>query len=71
MLGTGVNVTTVALALLAAAGIIGRIVTVVQEHRARREYEAQRRADRERIIAQQDRIAEMRRQERQGPPSAL
>jgi predicted histidine transporter YuiF (NhaC family) len=69
VLSSGVNMITVALAFLAAAGVIGRIVTVVQEHRARREYEAQRQADRERIVAQQDRIAEMRRQERQGPPS--
>jgi hypothetical protein len=43
------------------AGFIGRVVTAVQE---RRDAEKRRKADRERIIAQQDRIVEERRQER-------
>jgi hypothetical protein len=43
------------------AGFIGRVVTAVQE---RRDAEKRRKADRERIIAQQDRMVEQRRQER-------
>jgi hypothetical protein len=43
------------------ASFIGRVVTAVQQ---RRNAETRRKADRERIIAQQDRIVEERRQER-------
>ena len=46
---------------LGVAAFIGRVVTAVQE---RRNAEKRRKADRERIIAQQDRMVEVRRQER-------
>jgi hypothetical protein len=49
------------MAFLGVAGFIGRVVTAVQE---RRNAEKRRKADRERIIAQQDRIIQERGQER-------
>jgi hypothetical protein len=60
MLHYGVTAATWVVAFLGVAGFIGRVVTAVQE---RRNAEKQRKADRERIIAEQDRIIE-RRQER-------
>jgi Flp pilus assembly protein TadB len=60
MLHDGVTAATWVIAFLGVAGFIGRVVTAVQE---RRKAEKRRKADRERIIAQQDRIIE-RRQER-------
>jgi hypothetical protein len=61
MLHDGFTAVRVVIAVLAVAGFIGRVVTAVQE---RRNAEKRRKADRERIIAQQDRIIEERRQER-------
>jgi hypothetical protein len=57
MLHYGVTAATWVVAFLGVAGFIGRVVTAVQE---RRNAEKQRKADRERIIAQQDRIIEQR-----------
>jgi hypothetical protein len=60
MLHYGVTAATWVMAFLGVAGFSGRVVTAVQE---RRNAEKRRKADRERIIAQQDRVIE-RRQER-------
>ena len=61
MLHYGVTAATWVMAFLGVAGFIGRVVTAVQE---RRNAEKRRKADRERIIAQQDRIIQERGQER-------
>ena len=61
MLHYGVTAATWVMAFLGVAGFSGRVVTAVQE---RRNAEKRRKADRERIIAQQDRNIEERRQER-------
>ena len=61
MLDDVVNGVFIVMAFLGVAGFIGRVVTAIQE---RRDAEKRRQADRERIIAQQDRIAGERRQER-------
>jgi hypothetical protein len=57
----GFTAVKVVVASWAVFGFIGRVIAAGKE---RREYEKRRVADRERIIAQQDRIAEERRQER-------
>ena len=61
MLSHAITATKVVVAVLGVAGFVGRVVTAVRE---RRDTEKQRRADRARVIAQQDRNAEERRQER-------
>jgi Flp pilus assembly protein TadB len=61
MLHYGVTTVTWVMAFLGVASFTGRVVTAVQE---RRNAEKRRKADRERIIAQQDRNIEERRQER-------
>lgn len=59
MLHYGFTAATWVMAFLGVASFIGRVVTAVQE---RRNAEKRRKADRERIIAQQDRIIERRRE---------
>jgi hypothetical protein len=61
MLYYGITAAKVVLAFLGVVGFIGRVVTAVQE---RRDAEKQRLADRERIIAQQDRNAARNAEER-------
>ena len=68
MLNDGLTAVEVVIAVLAVLGFIGRVITSVHERRMAvqesRRYEEQRRADRERIVANQDRLIEQRRQER-------
>jgi hypothetical protein len=60
----GVGAVTWVMGLVGVAGFIGRVITVITAAQERRIYEKRRKADRERIIAQQDRLIEERRQER-------
>lgn len=68
MLDDGLTAAEVVIAFLAVLGFIGRVITSVRERRIvvqeRRSYEEGRQADRERIIAHQDRLIEQRRKER-------
>ena len=68
MLDDGLTAAEVVIAFLAVLGFIGRVITSVRERRIAvqegRRYEERRQADRERIIAHQDRLIEQRRKER-------
>ena len=68
MLDDGLTAAEVVIAFLAVLGFIGRVITSVRERRIAvqegRRYEERLQADRERIIAHQDRLIEQRRKER-------